>query len=171
MLTLCKRLKIPVLLLRSEEEIRRKYLHKLPGPPFQIRGGPGSFSIAGEYSFDFKFVNWWIGGFVFLMSRTGYLLYFLNAKLNRTILWCHSCIWVEIINLYSYVVKFIHIIFISYSSRNNCSWLKIILLLKTFFLVFTCLVQNEDLCLPRNSRCFLGQIMCFSAVFQSVRAT
>ena len=24
----------------------RKYLHKHPGPPFQIRGGPGSFSIA-----------------------------------------------------------------------------------------------------------------------------
>ena len=69
-----------------------------------------------------------------------------------------------------YQLIFIHIIFISYSSRNNCSRLKIILLLKTFFLVFTYLVQNEDLCLPRNSRCFLGQIMCFSAVFQSVRA-
>ena len=25
---------------------RRKNLHKYPGPPFQIRGGPGSFSIA-----------------------------------------------------------------------------------------------------------------------------
>ena len=25
---------------------RRKNLHKHPGPPFQIRGGPGSFSIA-----------------------------------------------------------------------------------------------------------------------------
>ena len=25
---------------------RRKYLHKHPGPPFQIRGGPGCFSIA-----------------------------------------------------------------------------------------------------------------------------
>ena len=24
----------------------RKYLHKHSGPPFQIRGGPGSFSIA-----------------------------------------------------------------------------------------------------------------------------
>ena len=24
----------------------RKYIHKHPGPPFQIRGGPGSFSIA-----------------------------------------------------------------------------------------------------------------------------
>ena len=27
---------------------RRKYLHKHPGPPFQIRGGPGSFSIANQ---------------------------------------------------------------------------------------------------------------------------
>ena len=27
----------------------RKYLHKHSGPPFQIRGGPGSFSIA-EFS-------------------------------------------------------------------------------------------------------------------------
>ena len=25
---------------------RRKNLHKYPGPPFQIRGGPGSFSNA-----------------------------------------------------------------------------------------------------------------------------
>ena len=25
---------------------RQKNLHKHPGPPFQIRGGPGSFSIA-----------------------------------------------------------------------------------------------------------------------------
>ena len=25
---------------------RRKNLHKHPGPPFQIRGGPGSFSNA-----------------------------------------------------------------------------------------------------------------------------
>ena len=25
---------------------RRKNLHKHPGPPLQIRGGPGSFSIA-----------------------------------------------------------------------------------------------------------------------------
>ena len=25
---------------------RRKNLHKHPGPPFQIRGGPGSFSDA-----------------------------------------------------------------------------------------------------------------------------
>ena len=27
---------------------RRKNLHKDPGPPFQIRGGPGSFSNAGK---------------------------------------------------------------------------------------------------------------------------
>ena len=27
----------------------RKYLHKHSGPPFQIRGGPGSFSIAENY--------------------------------------------------------------------------------------------------------------------------
>ena len=24
---------------------------------------------------DFKFVNWWIHGFIFLMSRTGYTIY------------------------------------------------------------------------------------------------
>ena len=29
---------------------RRKNLHKHPGPPFQIRGGPGSFSN--------QFVHW-----------------------------------------------------------------------------------------------------------------
>ena len=27
---------------------RRKNLHKHPGPPFQIRGGPGCFSIADQ---------------------------------------------------------------------------------------------------------------------------
>ena len=27
---------------------RRKNLHKHPGPPFQIRGGPGSFSNAAS---------------------------------------------------------------------------------------------------------------------------
>ena len=27
---------------------RRKKLHKHPGPPFQIRPGPGCFSIAGK---------------------------------------------------------------------------------------------------------------------------
>ena len=35
---------------------RRKYLHKHPGPPFQIRGGPGCFSIAD----NIYEVNWQI---------------------------------------------------------------------------------------------------------------
>ena len=29
---------------------RRKNLHKHPGPPFQIRGGPGSFSNAEMFA-------------------------------------------------------------------------------------------------------------------------
>ena len=31
---------------------RRKNLHKHPGPPFQIRGGPGSFSNAEKRAKD-----------------------------------------------------------------------------------------------------------------------
>ena len=36
----------------------RKNLHKHPGPPFQIRGGPGSFNNDFRYdSFPFPVVN------------------------------------------------------------------------------------------------------------------
>ena len=35
---------------------RRKNLHKHPGPPFQIRGGPGSFSNAKTWDIDFIIV-------------------------------------------------------------------------------------------------------------------
>ena len=30
-------------------KIRRKNLHKHPGPPFQIRPGPGYFSMYSQY--------------------------------------------------------------------------------------------------------------------------
>ena len=43
----------------------RKYLQKHPGPPFQIRGGPGSFSIA-EICQIFR---WFFGKFKIIKKR------------------------------------------------------------------------------------------------------
>ena len=36
---------------------RRKNLHKHPGPPIQIRGGPGSFSNASIYHIKLLHLN------------------------------------------------------------------------------------------------------------------
>ena len=36
---------------------RRKNLHKHPGPPFQIRGGPGSFSNAKNSVATFRITS------------------------------------------------------------------------------------------------------------------